>query len=246
MKSAEKTKLKKLIVAVAPSAARTIGLPNTQRTPATTWPLPGASGARFLGVDASEEEGRDDVGARVDDERRGRRDGLHEQAADARSGDVRKSAAPVHDRPALDQALAWHERDVDRHVRDLEEDAQRADQERDDEHVRERERVERVGERQRAEQGGPAEVGGDHDVPLPLAPVGPGPRVERQEEVRCELCGDEVSHLGGARVEGQDGDERQGDHADLIAEQRDRLAEPETAELRVLAQEGRHHHAGGL
>ena len=43
MKSAAKTKLKKLIVAVAPSAARMIGLPKTQRTPATTWPFPGAS-----------------------------------------------------------------------------------------------------------------------------------------------------------------------------------------------------------
>ena len=38
------------------------------------------------------------------------------------------------------------------------------------------------------------------------------------------------------------GDERQGDQADLVAEQRDRLAEPETAELRVLAQEARHDH----
>jgi hypothetical protein len=36
MKSAAKTKLKKLIVAVAPRAARMIGLPKTQRTPATT------------------------------------------------------------------------------------------------------------------------------------------------------------------------------------------------------------------
>ena len=43
MKSAAKTKLKKLIVAVAPSAARMIGLPKTQRTPATTCPFPGVS-----------------------------------------------------------------------------------------------------------------------------------------------------------------------------------------------------------
>ena len=83
-------------------------------------------------------------------------------------------------------------------------------------------------------------------LPLPLAPVDPSPRVEREEEVRCELGGDEISHLGGARVEREDGDERQRDQADLVAEQRDRLAEPEAPEARVLAQEGRHDHDGGL
>src|SRR5829696_4149398 len=43
MKRAEKTKLKKLIVAVAPSAARTVGEPKTQRTPATTCPSAASS-----------------------------------------------------------------------------------------------------------------------------------------------------------------------------------------------------------
>ena len=124
-------------------------------------------------------------------------------------------------------------------------DAQRPHQERDDEHVRERERVECVGDRDRADQERAAEVGCDHDLPLAGALVGPGARVEREEEVRRELGGDEIAHLGGIRVERQDGDERQGDQADLVAEQRDGLAEPETAELRVLAQEGRHHHGGG-
>ena len=70
--------------------------------------------------------------------------------------------------------------------------------------------------------------------------------MEREEEVRRELGCDEIAHLGGIRVERQDGDERQGDQADLVAEQRDGLAEPETAELRALAQEGRHHHGAAL
>ena len=110
----------------------------------------------------------------------------------------------------------------------------------------ERQRVECVGDGDRADQDRPAEVGHDHDLPLARALVGPGARVEREEEVRRELGCDEIAHLGGIRVERQDGDERQGDQADLVAEQRDGLAEPETAELRVLAQEGRHHHGAAL
>ena len=43
--------------------------------------------------------------------------------------------------------------------------------------------------------------------------------MEGEEKVRRELGGDEISHLGGARVESQDGDERQRDHADLVAEE---------------------------
>ena len=43
MNSAKKMKLKKLIVAVAPSAGRTIGEPSTKRRPATTCPFVASS-----------------------------------------------------------------------------------------------------------------------------------------------------------------------------------------------------------
>src|SRR5437763_3357608 len=43
MKSAKKAKLKKLIVALAPSAERTIFEPAMKRTPATTWPSSSAA-----------------------------------------------------------------------------------------------------------------------------------------------------------------------------------------------------------
>ena len=85
--------------------------------------------------------------------------------------------------------------------------------------MRQRERVERVGDRERADQSGTANVGRDHDVPLAFLTVGPGTRMEGEEKVRRELGGDEISHLGGAGVESQDGDERQRDHADLVAEE---------------------------
>ena len=83
--------------------------------------LPRRLGRRLLDVDGPEEEGGGDIGARVDDERYRRRDRLHEHAADARAGDVGQSSAAVHDRAALDEALARHERDVERAVGDVEE-----------------------------------------------------------------------------------------------------------------------------
>ena len=124
-------------------------------------------------------------------------------------------------------------------------DAQRSHQERDDDHVRERERVERVGER----QIDPISAARPRSVAIMMCRFrsrwsAQAPAWSDEEEVRHELGGDEVSHLGGAGVERQHGDERQRDQADLVAEQRDCLAEPEAAELRVLAQEGRHHHGG--
>ena len=69
--------------------------------------------------------------------------------------------------------------------------------------------------------------------------------MQGEEEVRQQLGGDEVAHLGGVRVEHEDGDERQGDQADLVAEQRHGLAEPEAPEHPALAQERRDHHGRG-
>src|SRR5437764_15062960 len=43
MNSAQKMKLKRLIVAVASSEARIVGFPNTKRIPATTWPRSASS-----------------------------------------------------------------------------------------------------------------------------------------------------------------------------------------------------------
>ena len=54
---------------------------------------------------------------------------------------------------------------------------------------------------------------------LPRAAVGPGAGVQREEQVRRELGGDEVAHLRRVRVEDEDGHERERDQADLIPEQ---------------------------
>ena len=84
----------------------------------------------------------------------------------------------MHDRAALDEALARDERDEERVVGNLEQHAQSPHQKRHDEHVGEREGVERVGDRDRADHERTAEIGCDHDLPLARALVGPGARVE--------------------------------------------------------------------
>ena len=231
-------KLKKLIVAVAPRAARTIGLPNTQRTPAATCPFPAAS----VGGSRRRRGGARAPRRRTKRRRRrastGAESACTSSAADARPGDVRERPAAVHDRVALDEALAGHERDEQRAVRDVEEHAQRPHQERDDEHVRDRQRVERVGERERGDQERAADVGRDHRLPPAAAAVDPGAGVEREEEVRRELGRDEVAHLGRVRVEHEHGDERQRDQADLVADERDGLPEPEAPEARFSRRRG--------
>jgi hypothetical protein len=62
--------------------------------------------------------------------------------------------------------------------------------------------------------------------------------VEGEEEVGGELGGDEIAHLRGARVEDEDGDERERDQADLVADERDGLAGPEDPERLVLPDQG--------
>src|SRR5262249_52927383 len=124
---------------------------------------------------------------------------------------------------------------------DGEEHAQRPHCEADDVQLRERQRVEAVRDRNARERGRPAEVGGDHRLPPAPAAVDPRAREQREEEVRPELSGTEEAHLARAGVEEQEGGERQRDDRDLIAEEGDRLPDPERAEL-ALAQERRNAH----
>ena len=59
--------------------------------------------------------------------------------------------------------------------------------------------------------------------------VRPGADVDREEEVRDELGGAEQAHLRGVGVEGEDGEQRDRQQRDLVAEERDRLPGPEAA-----------------
>ena len=104
--------------------------------------------------------------------------------------------------------------------------------------LRHRERVERVGERDRADEQEPTEVGRDHRLPPPPAPVDERTGVEGEEQVRHERGGAEVAHLRGVRIEHEHRRQRQCDGADLVAEERDSLAEPEAAEPRLAQERG--------
>ena len=146
---------------------------------------------------------------------------------------------PGEQRVALHVVVPLDERDEERRVGDEEEDRHRPHEEGDDVQLLDRQRVERVRERNRHEQCGAGEVGEDHrPAPVP-PPVHPGAGVEREEEVRHELGGDEVAHLLRVRVEHEDRGQRDRDQRDLVAEERDRLARPDAPENEVLAQDAR-------
>ena len=146
---------------------------------------------------------------------------------------------PGEQRVALHVVVPLDERDEERRVGDEEEDRHRPDEEGDDVQLLDRQRAERVRERNRHEQCGAGEIGEDHRLPPAPAPVDPGARVEREEEVRHELGGDEVAHLLRVRVEHEDRGQRDRDQRDLVAEERDRLARPDAPEDEVLAQHAR-------
>ena len=116
----------------------------------------------------------------------------------------------------------------------------RPDEERDDVELLDHERVERVGERDRRDQRlrEPRSVAIIDPAPA-AAPVDPGARMQREEEVRHELGRDQVAHLRRVRVQHEHGRERDGDHRDLVAEERDRLAQPEPPEDEIPAQQRR-------
>ena len=86
-------------------------------------------------------------------------------------------------------------------------------------------------DRDARDERGPAEIGRDHQ-PAPAADaVQPDAGRQREQQVREQAHRREQAHLGRIRAQCQDGDERQPELGDLIAEDRDRLAEPEPAEV---------------
>src|SRR5436189_31409 len=155
MKSAQKTKLKKLIVAVASSEARMIGECHRYRMPAFTCPRSAFS----------------DGGS----------SGLIDESVKA---DTRNEIASAIRAPGAENA--WTSR--------------------------------------------PPMLG--------PAAVDPRARVEREEKCRRDLRRSQVAHLGSARVECEDADERERNQRDLVAEEGNGFAGPEAAEL-ALAERAR-------
>ena len=70
-------------------------------------------------------------------------------------------------------------------------------------------------------------------------PVEPDPGRQREEQVREQPERRQRPHLASVGAEGQDRDERQAEQGDLVAEDRDRLAEPESPEVGRVEEERR-------
>src|SRR5207248_488174 len=197
-------------------------------------------GRRLDRRDAAQGERRDEKRDRVGDERDGRGEQLHKEAAEARAADERERTAPVQKRVRLDVAFARHERDEEGAVRDVEQDAERSRDETGDVQLRQRQRVEGVRDRDRGKRRGASEIGHDHHLAAATASVDPGPGVQREEQIRKEFRRRQKAHLGRARMQDEHADERQGDQRDLVADERDRLAGEEAAKAAVLTQQPWH------
>ena len=110
IQSAKNMKLNRLMVAVAPSEARMIGLRAMNRSPAITPPLAGVRVGLWLGrVDPAHEQRRGHERERVRGHRQRRRQRLHQQAADGGAGHERHRPAAVQQRAAADELLARHQ-----------------------------------------------------------------------------------------------------------------------------------------
>jgi hypothetical protein len=117
-------------------------------------------------------------------------------------------------------------------VGDVEEDLERADQEPHHVELPERQDVRDVRERDGRIEGRAAEVADDQDR-APRQPVDPDAGGEREQDEREEENRAEHGHLEDARVEHEDGDERERDVVDRRAELADRLRRPELQEVAV-------------
>jgi len=207
------------------------------RAPAVTEPSPVRSGGASFGrirCRKNAEPRKDSASATIAN---GRQD-LHEEAADTRAADERQCPAGVDQRVALDVLVLRHHGDEQRRVRDGEQHGERALREGHREELRQRQHVQRVAHRQRDEQREPAEIGGDHGAPPPATVVHPRARVQAEQQAWQPDQRSQVTHLGCAGVQHQDGGQRNGDAGDLVPEHRDRLAAPVPPELGLPEQRG--------
>jgi hypothetical protein len=153
--------------------------------------------------------------------------------------------AAVQQRAAGDELLARHQHHEQGVVGDPEQNRQAAHQKRHDVHLSHRQQAQHRRNRDRGQQRGPAHVGCDHQPAPVAATVGPDTRVQREQQARHQVGGDQVAHLGRPRVQRQHRHQRQRQRRHLVAHQRDRLRHPEAAERGVFGQQLRDQAACG-
>ncbi len=161
-----------------------------------------------------------------------RRKRRHQRPAERGRADLRGGPAALQCAVALDELIVPHHPHEGRLVRHVEEDGQRPDGERDHEQGGQAERPEQSGHGRQAEDHGPGRVGEHHHRAGP-PPVHPRARREREQQDGGLGHGEEQAQPARARVERQDGEERQGDERRVLAQLGRRLPGPETAEVGV-------------
>ena len=97
----------------------------------------------------------------------------------------------------------------------------------------------REGERDAADQRRADQVGGDHQPAPGADAIEPDAGRQREEQVRQQPDRGQRPHLGRVGAEGEHGDQRQSELGDLVAEDGDRLAEPEPPEIGCVEEERR-------
>ena len=200
-------------------------------------------GARRLGTaDEDQRDRRHDERDRVDEDRNGRAEHLHEPAPEARTTDLGERRARGELAVALDHAIDPDERRNVRRIGGIEERPQAALEEHDEVQLLDPERAGEVGRRDREQQGCPDRVGRDEQRPS-AQPVDPCAGDEADEEHPEAGRDDEQRHLERARCEHEQRDERHGGPGHHGAELGHRLAGPELHEVGV-SPERRGHHGG--
>ena len=138
---------------------------------------------------------------------------------------------PLQQRAALDVQLTRSDRDEDRRPRQVEPDSQGTDEEPDDVQLLDRQDPGDVGSRHAGDHDGAGKICPDHDALSSLDPFEPHADREREEQVREPRDGGQQAHVARIRVQHEDRRERQRKQRDLVADDRDRLAQPERSKI---------------
>ena len=232
----------RIVVAEAPASARSTRSSTTTRTPSAI--SAGDSRARPARIRrrlghprARDEGGRDQERQRVDEQGERRGHEADQQAAHARSHDLRRRRRRLELGVALDDPIGRDQRGEQRHVRHVEEHRERAGEEQHRVEDLDAEDANHRGQRNDQQQDGATEVGRDHHRPSPH-PIHPHAGEETDEQDGRASRRREQPHLPGRGVEGQRGDQRDRERSDLGPDVGDRRARPELHELPVPPQRG--------
>ncbi len=170
---------------------------------------------------------------RVDHDRVPGAERADEHASEARAGHLPERLARTELAVGVHEVLRLDEDGQVALVGDVEEDGEHAGDDRDDEELRQVEDAEGIGDRDRADDRHAPDVRPDEHGP-PAPPVDPrtgGQRDQQEGELRAR---GERADLERRRVEGDDGEERDGELGDRAADLTHRLPGPEQDEVPVL------------